>query len=41
MRWLTQVMFLRGLKNYPKVDMFQDLKIPKRLLQEMFLLIMS
>ena len=41
MRWLTQVMFLPGPKNYPKVDMFRDLKIPKSLLQEMLLLIMS
>ena len=41
MRQLTQVLFLPGPKNYPKVDRFQDLKIPKHLLQEMFLLIMS
>ena len=41
MRWLTKVLLLPGPKNYPKVDMFQDIKIPKHLLQEMLLLIMS
>ena len=41
MRRLTKVLFLPGPKNYPKVEMFQDLKIPKHLLQEMILLIMS
>ena len=41
MRRLTQELFLPGPKNYPKVDTFQDLKVRKHLLQEMFLLIMS
>ena len=41
MRRLKQALFLPEPKNYPKVDTFQDLKIPKHLLQEMFLLIMS
>ena len=40
MRRLKEVLFLQEKKNYPKVDMFQDLKVPKHLLQEMFLLIM-
>ena len=40
-RLLTQVLFLPEPKNYPKVDKFQDLKVPKCVLQEMFLLIMS
>ena len=41
MRRLTQVLFLPGPRNYRKVDTFQDLKVHKHLLQEMFLLIMS
>ena len=41
MRRLTQVLFLPEPKNYPKVYKFQDLKVPKHLLQEIFLLIMS
>ena len=41
MKRLTQVLLLPEPKNYPKVDMFQDLKVPNYLLQEMFLLIMS
>ena len=40
MRKLTQVLFLPGPKNYPKVDTFQDLKDPQHLLQEMFSMIM-
>ena len=38
---LKQAMFLPESKNYPKVDTLQDLKVPKHLLQEMLLLIMS
>ena len=38
---LTQVLFLPGPKNRPILDTFQDLKVPKHLVQEMFLLIMS
>ena len=38
---LKQALFLLEPKNYPKVDTFQDLKVPKHLLQEIFLLIMS
>ena len=38
---LTKVLFLPGPKNYPKADMFQDLKVPKHLPQEMLLLIVS
>ena len=41
MTQLTQVMFLPEPKNYPKVDTFQDLKVPKHLLQEIFLLVIS
>ena len=41
MRQLTQVLILPGPKNYRKVDMFQDVKIPKHLQQEMLLLIVS
>ena len=41
MRRLPQILLLSEPKNYPKVDKFQDLKVPKYLLQEMFLLIMS
>ena len=41
MRRLTQTLLLSEPKNYPKVDKFQDLKVPKCVLQEMFLLIMS
>ena len=35
----TRVLLLAGPKNYSKVDIFQDLKVPKHLLQEVFLLI--
>ena len=40
---LKQALFLPEPKNYPKVDTFQDLKVPKhqKILQEMFLLIKS
>ena len=38
---LKQALFLPEPKNYPKVDTFQDLQVPKHLQQEMFLLIMS
>ena len=41
MRVVTQVLFLPGPQNYPKVDTFRALKAPKHLLQEMFLLIIS
>ena len=41
MRRLTQVLFLPEPNNYPKVDTIQDLEIPKHLLQEILLLIMS
>ena len=41
MRRLTKNLFLPGPKIYPKVDMFQDLKISKDLLHEMLLLMMS
>ena len=35
------VLFLPGPNNCPKVDIFQDLKVPKHLLLGVFLLIMS
>ena len=38
---LKQALFLPEPNNYSKVDTFQDLKVPKHLLQEVFLLIMS
>ena len=38
---LKQALFLLEPKNYPKVDTFHDLKVPKHLLQGMFFLIMS
>ena len=37
MKCLKQALFLPEQKSYPKVDTFQDLKIPKHLLQEIFL----
>ena len=37
---LKQVMFLPEPTNYPKVDTFQDLKVPEHLLKEILLLIM-
>ena len=36
MTWLKQALFLPGPKNYPKVDTFQDLKVLKHLIQEIF-----
>ena len=36
MRGLTQALILPKPENYPKVYTFEDLKVPKRLLQEMF-----
>ena len=41
MRRLKQALFLPEPKNYPNVDTLQDLKVPKCLLQEMLLLIIS
>ena len=41
MRRFKQVLLLPERKSYPKVGMFQDLKAPKHLLQDMFFLIMS
>ena len=40
MRQLTGVLLLPVPKNYPKIDKFQDLKVPKNRLQKMLLLIM-
>ena len=37
MKCLKQALFLPEQKNYPKVDTFQNLKVPKHLLQEIFL----
>ena len=34
---LKQAVFLPEPKNYPKVDIFQDLKVPEHLLQEMLM----
>ena len=36
MRRLKQVLFLPEPKNYPEVDMFPGLKVPKHRLQKMF-----
>ena len=41
LRRLKQVLLLAEAKNYPNVDTFQNLKVPKHLLQELFLLILS
>ena len=37
MKCFKQALFSPEQKNYPKVDTFQDLKVPKHLLQEIFL----
>ena len=41
MRQPKQALFIPEPNIYPNIDTFQDLKVPKHLLQEMFLLIMK